>query len=333
MADGFLFPVCGSDDPLKGVATTRILTLAGNQFGIISRTQLRDDLGVGRSTISRMTGDGRLVSIMHGVYRLASAVETFEARCMATQLWAGGHGFVSSWSAARVCGLRLFNSDRVHFTVPVGSQRPSTTWVHLDRTSWYDAEADRATLANGLVVATPLRMLFGLAADVNQFRFDRAAEDAWHRKLTDPTKMASYLAEHRGRGRDGVARMEAFLDKCADRVLPAQSGFEQDVITALERVLPPVVRQFRLTLVNGEVVKLDIAWPELRLAVEPGASWFHGGDAGQARDHDRDLACNEVGWMIIRLDESFRRNLPAAARRVKAVYRRREHEAAGNLAI
>ncbi len=149
------------------MATTQILNLAGKQFGVIGRAQLRDDLGIGRSTISRMTGDGRLVSIMNGVYRLASADETFEARCMAVQLWAGGHGFVSSWSAARVRGLRKFNSDRVHFTVPVGSPRPSTKWVHLDRTSWYDAEDDRETLANGLVVATPLRMLFGLAADVN----------------------------------------------------------------------------------------------------------------------------------------------------------------------
>ncbi len=307
-----------------------LLLLAGEQFGVVGRSQLVGDLGIGPSSVARMTRSGVLVAMARGTYRLASGAETFEARCMSAQLWAKGDGFVSSWSACRLRGLRRMNSDRVHFTIPAGNGRCGPWWMHLDRSSWYDAVADREALPNGLVVATPLRMLFGLAGDVNQFRFDRAAEDAWHRDLTDPTAMAAYLAAHRKRGRDGVARLEAFLERCGDRHLPAQSGFEQDVIAALERVLPPIVRQHRLTLANAEVVKLDIAWPDVRLAVEPGASWYHGGDAGQRKDHDRDLACNEVGWMVIRLDESFRRDLPGAARRVAAVYRRRRDELGGS---
>lgn len=247
---------------------------------------------------------------------------------MSALLWGGPDAFLGSTSAARLHGLRKFGSDRVRLTLPVTTVRrhPPTDWVVLDRTSWFDAESDHETRDDGLRVATPLRMLFGSAAEVNQFRFDRAAEDAWHRKLTNPTTMADYLATHRGRGRDGVARMEAFLERCGDRHFPAQSGFEQDVIDAVERMLPPVVRQYPLTLANGEIVKLDIALPEIRLAVEPGASWYHGGDAGQARDHDRDLACNEVGWMIIRLDESFRTKLGSAARRVARAYETRARD-------
>ena len=34
---------------------------------------------------------------------------------------------------------------------------------------------------DGIRVASPLRMLFGLAGQFNQFRFERAAEDVWHR--------------------------------------------------------------------------------------------------------------------------------------------------------
>lgn len=311
---------------MKGVIHSALLHLALDQFGVVARRQLVEDLDISPSRIARMTRSGVLISMARGTYRVASAQETFEARCMSAQLWSGGTGFISSWSACRLRGLRKMNSDRVHFTVPDISGRVAPAWMHLDRTGWYDAEADRETMQNGLVVATSLRMLFGLAADVNQFRFDRAVEDAWHRKLTDPTEIAAYLAAHRGRGRNGVARIETFLDRCHDRHLPAQSGFEQDVIDALERLLPPVVRQFRLKLANGEVVKLDIAWPDLRLAVEPGSSWFHGGDAGQARDHDRDLACNEVGWMIVRMDESFRADLARAAKRVVTVSRRRSEQ-------
>ena len=36
-------------------------------------------------------------------------------------------------------------------------------------------------------------------------------------------------------------------------------------------------------------------------AVEPGHSWWHGGDLGDASDQARDRACDEIGWRIIRL--------------------------------
>jgi hypothetical protein len=305
------------------VVNSTILHLARRQFGVVARHQIIADSSA--SAISRLTSDGRLVTVLPGVYRLASAPDTFLARCFATQLWAGEVGFVSSWSAARLRGLRKMPTERIHFTVPWKHARRSPSWIHLDRSKWY-READRETLRSGLVVATPLRMLFGLAADFNQHRFNRAAEDAWHLGLTNPDEMSRYLQQHRCRGKDGVTTMEAFVDLAASRARPAQSGLEQEFIEAFAAVLPPIVRQYRLTLLTGEVVKLDIAWPDIRLAVEPGSSWFHGGDAGQARDHDRDLACNEVGWMIIRLDESFRLDPAGAASRVRRAYYARRGE-------
>jgi hypothetical protein len=173
-------------------------------------------------------------------------------------------------------------------------------------------------------------MLFGLAADLPPFRFARAAEDAWHLGLVTPADARSYLEHHRCRGKDGVHVLEWWLERVADHGRPAQSGLEQDVIAALDRLgLPPVVRQHPLQLTNGETIHLDLAWPEIRLAVEPGSSWFHGGDAGQARDHDRDLACNEVGWVIIRLDESFRDDPPGAARRIQRAHAMRTSELNG----
>ncbi len=311
------------------MASTEILQLARDQFGIVGREQLIDDLEMSPSAIGRLTADGRLLPQIAGVYRLASAPDTFLSRCMTVQLWSGGIGFISSWSAGRIRGLRRMPAERIHFTVPSAWSRRSPGWIHLDRTSWYDESIDRVELGSGLVVASSLRMMFGLAADLTQFRFDRAAEDAWHRGLTTPSAMGAYLEAHRCRGKDGVATMQAFVDKAIVRPRPAQSGLEQEFIDAFEHVMSAVTRQHELQIPSGETVKLDIAWPTIRLAVEPGSSWFHGGDLGQARDHDRDLACNEVGWMIIRLDESFRFDPAAAARRVKRVYDSRRRDLLG----
>lgn len=308
------------------MASTVVLTIARQQFGIVHRDQLRRDAAMSEQRIARARTSGQLIEVLPSTYRLASNPDTFLARAMAVQLWAGGVGFLSSWSAARLHGLRKMPGDVVHFTVPHRVRRRTPEWVHLDRTSW-SASTDHQQLGGGLVVATPLRMLFGLAADFNQHRFNRAAEDAWHLTLTTPDQLREYLEVHRCRGKDGVARIESWLEETAGQQRPAQSYLERVFIEAFRRIgLPRPVAQHPLTLTNGEIVKLDIAWPGIRLAVEPGSSWFHGGDAGQARDHDRDLGCMEVGWIVIRLDETFKFDADGAARRVARAYHRRAAE-------
>ncbi len=172
-----------------------------------------------------------------------------------------------------------------------------------------------------------MRTLFGLAAEFNQFRFERAAEDAWHLGLFTPGEFAEYLELHRCRGKDGVATIERWLERCNAVSRPAQSGLELDAIEALDRIgLPRPERQYPLLLAGGEIIHLDIAWPAIRFAVEPGASWWHGGDLGQRRDQDRDRECGEVGWLISRFDESMRNDLLGAARQIARIHARRTHD-------
>lgn len=305
------------------MANSQLLQLARRQFGVVHRTQLTNDLELTRSQIFGLRQRDELVEVLPSTYRLRSHPDTFLARALATQLWAGGVGFLSSWSAARVYELRKMPAGAIHFTVPADFSRRTPTWIHLDRSSWY-SRSDRRSLPSGLVVAQPERMLFGLAADVNQHRFGRAAEDAWHRKLITPRSMSAYLDRHRCRGKNGVARLEQWLTANAHRPRPAQSHLEMLFIEAFERIgLPPAIRQHRVRLPNGERIHLDIAWPDVRLAVEPGAAWFHGDDAGQARDHDRDLACNELGWVVIRLDDTSRHDPDGVARRVQRAHEMR----------
>ncbi len=180
----------------------------------------------------------------------------------------------------------------------------------------------RATVQLGAFrVLSPVCTLLTLAGLFNDHRFERAAEDAWHLKLVTPEQAASFLDAIRGSGRLGVSRFDRWLQRTAARSRPSQSGFELDVLDALEAVgLPEPQRQYPLTLATGEVVHLDIAWPEAMLAVEPGHSWWHGGDLKMAADYDRDGACGEVGWHVARLSEAARRDLAGAAARIRNTY-------------
>lgn len=311
------------DCPLGSVITTQTLQLAAGQHGVVSRQQLLDATGAAPSTFTRARAKGLIVDVVPGIVRFASSPETFLMRCMAVQLKITPIGFLSGWTAGALFGLRSMPRQIVHVTVPTNVGGALPNWVAAHRSRWYD-DNDRKTLSNGLVVATPMRMLWGLAAAFNQHRFERAAEDAWHLGLIDPNEAWTYLEATRCRGKDGVAALERWLEGATGRKRPSQSNLERVLLEALEALrLPTPIRQHPLRLDSGELIHLDIAWPELRLGLEPGASWHHGGDLGQRRDQDRDRACAEMGWLIVRFDESMRQDPAAAAAQVARIFRRR----------
>ena len=57
-----------------------------------------------------------------------------------------------------------------------------------------------------------------------------------------------------------------------------------------------------------------------RLGVEPGHTWWHGGDLGKRADEARDRACDEIGWRIVRHDESLRDELAAFGLQVRIIH-------------
>ena len=87
--------------------------------------------------------------------------------------------------------------------------------------------------------------------------------------------------------------------------------------------LPEPERQHPLTLRNGVMIHIDLAWPDLRLGVEPGHSWWHGGDLRQHADQARTRACNELGWLIVPYDEHAPAEREATIAELVRIYRER----------
>jgi very-short-patch-repair endonuclease len=322
---GIAFPFRRLITPCTGVFNTESLELAARQYGTITRRQLLEQ-GSSTSAIARARHRGLLIELTPGVFRFASSPETFAMRCMAAQHATFPVGYLSAWTAARLYGLRKMPSQPIHVTVPPSTNRALPAWIDCRRSRWYH-ERDRLIRPDGLVVAHPMRMLFALAAAFNQFRFERAAEDAWHLGLITPHDAWDYLERHRCQGKDGVSTMERWLARSMPESRPTQSDLERIFLEALRRrSLPEPRTQYPLQILSGETIHLDIAWPDIRLAVEPGSSWWHGGDNGQRRDQDRDRACTEVGWMTLRFDETLRDDPDRAAEQVERIYRRRTED-------
>ncbi len=317
------FPLRALDDPVEGVITPSLLQTASRQFGVVSRAQLAE-LDCSNAQLSRARRRGLIVDTTTRTIRLRSAPDTFLSRCVAVSLHLGDRGFLSGTSAGRLHGLREMETTPICATVPDGDRPGLPAWVEVRTSNWYDARRDRRRLPGGAVAAEPHRMLYDLAARLDDRRFQRAAEDCWHLGLVSPKSAAAYLNHHRQRGKDGTSRIERWLEVALDQRRPAESGLELDLLESLRDVgVPEPVRQHPLVLPNGHRIHVDLAWPRIRLCVEPGHSWWHGGDEGVRRDNERVLGALAIGWETIQLDESLRHDPQQAASLIKAAYDQR----------
>jgi very-short-patch-repair endonuclease len=264
-----------------------------------------------------------VTTLLPGVLLVASHPSTFEAEAMAVQLHTAPDGVLSSTTAARLLGLRGMPTRPIRALVSRRTRTDLPSWVHKASSSWLVEATDVMTI-RGFRLIRPVRMLLTLAELFNDFRFERAAEDAWHLDLVSPEEASVFLANYRRQGRAGIAGFERWLNRTAHRKRPSQSGFELDILGAIRRAgLPEPQRQHPVTLLTGEVVHLDFAWPAVMLGVEPGHSWWHGGDLRMRADAARDRACTAVGWEVVRYDEVARADLAGVGRELRTIYERR----------
>jgi hypothetical protein len=296
------------------------------QFGLITNRQMLRS-GVSERTLRRARAAGVYEAVLPGVLRSVEHPVTFWSRAMAVQLHTGRAGALSGLTAARLYGLHQMPGEHVWVRVAERARGRLPSWVTRTASPWLLAGQESVRQHGRWRLLAPAPMLLTLAELFNDHRFERAAEDAWHLRLVTPHEAAGFLDGHRGCGRRGVTRFDRWLERTTARSRPSHSGFEVEVVQALRHAgLPEPQRQYEVTLLSGEVVHLDIAWPDVMLAVEPGHSWWHGGDLKTRADYARDRACGQVGWHVMRYDESARHVLAALGQEVRTTYEQRRRK-------
>jgi very-short-patch-repair endonuclease len=298
-----------------------VLNLFSGQFGVATAGQLIR-AGISRNSIARATAKGSLVRVLPGLYRLAGQRMTFETRAMGAQLHFGTRAFLDGTTAGAIHGLRSMPRSLITVTTMGRLHRTTPPWIHATMTTVV-IDGDIVWI-NGFRTAHPRRALLTLAGQFNRHRYERAAEDAWHLGLVTPSEMAEYLELVRRPGLAGVAIVDRWLVEALPRRRPSQSGLELDALEAIRLAgLPVPERQRPIQLTSGERIHLDLAWPHIQLAVEPGHTWWHGGDLRMRADAARDRACGEVGWQVIRFDQAMRDDLVGSGLQIKRTYERR----------
>lgn len=98
-------------------------------------------------------------------------------------------------------------------------------------------------------------------------------------------------------GRRGIVAVRDLLPLADGR---AESPMESEArLAMIDGGLPTPELQFEIVDGNGELRRLDFAWPDCRVAVEyDGVDWHSGADA-MRKDRRRQAALLDVGWIVI----------------------------------
>lgn len=268
-----------------------------------------DAAGISSNERQLLLSRGLLTSPHRGVLATGAAVATgaaadLNARARAAALTLPAGGAVGRRTAAELLGVdprTPWERDRVldiEYLVPRGRVPVRRPGIRCYATDLPDSDVDHRS---GLPVTTPDRTAADLLRWLPPFMALAVLDRMTRLDLIDVERVGDVL--DRWDGHRNVATARHLLDNVEPR---AESYGESWLrLRILDAGFPRPQAQIPITDATGrEIYRLDLGWPELKIAVEYDGEEFHDGRAAERHDHERrtDLWKNR-GWTVI----SFRK--------------------------
>ena len=290
------------------------------QLGLITSEQL-DAGGVHRTARQRLVDQQVLQRPYKSVYMVTTRRPTFEQRLIALSL-AHPTGFITGPTAGGYLGLRRMpRASKIHLCLPHPIHIEAPDGVLL-RQSTRVGPLDVRTLENGMRVPSWARLLFDLAADLTQANLTSVIDQvlrAGDCSLEELGAILPRLCHPTRRGSELFART---LTQRGDRK-PVESHPELAVLNGLLARGVPVEPQDELRLPNGKRIRIDLAVPAIRWAVEVDVHPEHALQRGIVSDKQRDRQLHLIDWQVDRVTEDDLLDLKAILDELAALYRKR----------
>lgn len=269
----------------------RVAELAGRQWGVVSRAQLRA-AGVGVAAIEHRLRGGRLHRIHRGVYAVGHPVLGRGGRPLAAVLACGVGAALSHRSAAAWWGLLPSAASRVDVSSHSGRHRLPGVRHHRCRT----LDARDCTEHEGMPLTTVARTLLDLSAVVRADRLERAVAQAERLRLYDHRAVLDVLA--RADGHRGARALAAATSRPAAWTRNALEARFLELTWALGLPEPRV--NAVIDVPDHGPCEVDFHWPTRRLVVETDGFETHGTRTAFRDDRRRDAALQAAGWRVVR---------------------------------
>jgi very-short-patch-repair endonuclease len=228
---------------------------------------------------------------------MAGAPETWEQQLLVACMAAGPEARASFGSAAALHGFEGF--ARVDLEITHFGARPCPMdGVVVHESTVFDV-GHLSRIAD-VPVTSVARTLCDLTAVVPKWTVERAVDEALRRKIVRLADLAVVADLLEGRGRLRCTVMREILERRRPGFEPGDSDPERRIAELLVRAgLPAPTLQHRVE-VAGRTYRIDLCYPELKIAIEyDGWDWHSG---RRAFDEDRARANHLVilGYAVLR---------------------------------
>lgn len=269
---------------------------------------------------------GVLLLVYEGVLRHAAVPVTQDQRWLAAVLAAGPDALLSHRAAATL-----------HEWPRIRGVRPEVTTPHTDLPLLRGVDVHRAlrlrpfeqTVVRGIPVTSRGKTALDLCAVMPFGAVREIIAEAVIMKLLSPFDIITTLERSAGRGVRGTAKLRA-IGLSLDELVGLESVLELHGVReiALARVREPV-RQHEIVCTDGRAVRLDLAWPEVRLGLDWNGKRWHETPARRKRTRERHASIEATGWRHLMYGWADVHDTPADMRHdVELEYARREGRAA-----
>jgi hypothetical protein len=257
-------------DELGGFAT------AAQLLTVMTRQQLRVQVR-----------KGGLVRVWYGIY--ASADPDLLGRLAALDLFMGQRAVPCLGTAAALYGFDLENTRAVHVLDPAVRMRPTVGLMVHQR-----AGAPLQRVAGRLATA-PAWTAVEIARQLRRPRALATLDAALHSLTCTRAELESAVREQKGRR--GIVHVRELLEYADGR---AESGMESEArLVMIDYGLPMPELQYEIPGLDGEVWRVDFAWPDQRVAAEYESVEWHAGRAEMVRDKKRYAGVQETNWTVV----------------------------------
>jgi hypothetical protein len=240
-----------------------------------------------RQQLDVQVNKGGLVRVWYGVY--AAEEPNLLGRLAALDIFMGRHAVACMGTAAVMHGFDTENTTAIHVLDPGVRMRPTVGLTVHQR------HGARLRRVDGRLATTPAWTAVEVARQLRRPRALATLDAALRSLRCTRTEIESAVAEQRGRR--GIVAVRDLLPFADGR---AESAMESEVrLVMIDRSLPLPELQYVIRGHDGELWRVDFAWPQWRLAAEYESIDWHAGRDAMLRDKSRWGKIQELGWTII----------------------------------
>jgi hypothetical protein len=256
------------------------------QGGVVTSAQALTFLT--RRGLEARLNSGELQRVWYGVYGRGDIGRRLRLRGL--DLITGTTVAACLGTAADMYGFDTERTEDLHVLNPPGRQLRSADGLVVHR-----RQGAPLTVVRGRPTTEPAWTAIEVARSVPRPRA-LATLDAALRGGTCGHQDLEKGVKHQS-GRRGIVTVRELLALASPK---AESPMESEArLVMVDGGLPQPVLQYEVVDLQGCVWRLDIAWPELRVAAEyDGVDWRSGPDAF-LRDRRRVSALQELGWLVL----------------------------------